>query len=130
MTAYIINENTSPSEIESLNVAVGDMPEIATWPLASARLPHGISVAILIVREHSSELEEERAMAVINAGIRIVCVFIEKISTLSLVAEKYCSTKVSLVGGGLVEALKGSDEVQDDAEGKPAPRNPQRPHNC
>ena len=128
MTFYVINENVTDAELSAIASAGGQ--RINVWPNAASDLPSDISVGVLIIREESSALEEERVIQIISIGLRIVCVFMEELPKISDLAHKYCSAKVALNAGALGEALMGSDAVQQDDHGAPAPRNRQKPHNC
>ena len=130
MTAYIINENVTSDEIGALNAATGSSYVADIWPDETANVPPNITVAVLIVRSENTRLEETRAMAVISLGIRIVCIFIEPLQEISDLVKNYCSSKVAVGSAGLIDALKGNDGIQQDKEGKHAPKNPQKPHNC
>ncbi|WP_368649862.1 hypothetical protein [Brucella intermedia] len=130
MTVYIINENPSDDEIRSIRDASKGKYPVKSWPAGSVEIPADISVAILIIRETSTELEEARVVSTISKGIRIVCTFIERIDDISDLAIKYCSAKVSLSGGGFISAIEGNDRIQEDEKGEPADNNPQKRHNC
>jgi hypothetical protein len=128
MTAYVINEHVTDIE---LNAVQEQSPtKIMRWPAGTSSLPEDIEAAVLIIREMSTLLEESRAIVVVSGGIRIVCVYINEVEVVSELARKFCSAKVPLAGGGFGEALKGNDQLQQEHDGKDAPRNPQKPHNC
>lgn len=130
MTVYVLNQDIEAHELEILRSSSNKNHQIKNWPEHSVSVPFDASVGLYIVREKSTTLEDERVINLINRGLRIVCVFLEDLRVISELAQKYCSTKIVLAGGGLVEALQGNDQIQQDGSGAPAARNPQKPHNC
>lgn len=130
MTIYILNERCTSEELDAIKRSASAENTVRLWPGSTTTIPKDIKSAILIVREHSTPLEEARAVAIVNAGVRIVCVYTEKIEVLSELAQKYCSAMVPVAAGSLAEALSGNDEIQQRHDGQDAPRNPQKPHNC
>lgn len=130
MTVYIINENPSDNEINSIRDASKGKYSVRILPDNSVEIPADVSVVILIIRERSTELEEKRVVATISKGIRIVCTFIEEVDDISDLAIKYCSAKVNISGGGFISAIEGDDRIQEDEKGEPADVNPQKRHNC
>jgi hypothetical protein len=130
MAAYIINKEVNDKELQLINENSQGALAIQRWPTPDALTPSDIEIAILIVREASTPKEETRAIAIINAGFRIVCIHLDELKTVSELAKKYCSAQVSISGGALGDAIKGNDQVQEKHDGQPAPRNKQKPHNC
>lgn len=131
MTAYILNENISDEELSSIkNAAEVSGIQVDRWPDESSSLPADIEAAILIIREKNTSLEESRALAAVSASVRIVCVFLEDVSPVSELSQKYCSAKVAIGAGTLGDALAGNDSIQEKPDGTPADKNPQKPHNC
>ncbi|NIB55393.1 MULTISPECIES: hypothetical protein [Rhizobium/Agrobacterium group] len=130
MVVYVINQNFRSNELEALRSYSDNAYEIRAWPPHSSSVPSDASAGIYLVREESTTIEEDRVINLINGVMRIICVFVEDIENISEIAQKYCSAKVFLEGGALVEALQGNDRIQQDGSGAPASRNPQKPHNC
>jgi hypothetical protein len=129
MAFYIVNENVTPEELSAIKEAVpgGD---VQIWPDGDIILPADTAAGILIVRMKSTVLEEQRAINLTGAALRIICLYLENIADTSEVSQKYCSARVAIGDGALGEALKGNDRVQQDADGASAARNRQKPHNC
>jgi hypothetical protein len=131
MIGYIINEDVTPEELVALKTACkGYDVEIHEWPHGVANLPSDINVAILIVRNSNTQLEETRTIAAVNAAIRIVCVYLEDIAEISEICQRYCSSKVSGGLGALGDALMGNDQIQEKYDGSAASKNPQKHHKC
>ncbi|MEZ5881055.1 MAG: hypothetical protein R3D35_10395 [Nitratireductor sp.] len=131
MIAYVINEDVTEKEIRTITSALeGKEISVKPWPDGDAELPDAVDVAILIIRNDNTELEENRAIALTAAAIRIVCVFVTEVSSPGHLSQKYCSAKVAVEHGALWGALAGDDNAQEKFDGSPADRNPQKPHNC
>lgn len=130
MTAYVVNENVNPADIARIAIAASSVVAVMAWPSSGAALPGDISIAILVVNSSNSSLEEARVVSSVGAGIRLVCVYLQQVHPISDLAQKYCSAKADLSGGGFLDAMKGLDSVQESSTGGPAPKNPQKPHNC
>lgn len=128
MTAYAINEDVTDYELAAIQQH--SPIKVMNWPAGGSALPGDSEAVILIVRESSTALEESRVLAAVNVGVRIVCVHLSEVRNLSELARKYCSAKVALESGALGDALNGNDQVQENHDGTPAPRNKQKPHNC
>lgn len=130
MAVYVINEDTASEELAALQSACTGLYDVSRWPDQSANCPADTVATILIIRSTSTALEEARTIHTISLGLRVICVFLEEISPVSDLSQKYCSTKASLHGGSLLDALGGNEKIQEDSKGAPAARNRQKPHNC
>lgn len=128
MAAYVVNEDVAQIELDRLQ-AMSPI-KIQIWRVGDATLPKDTEAIILLIREDNSALEEKRVLTALNAGVRMICVYVTVVPNVSELVSKYCSAKVALESGGLGEALAGNDQVQEKHDGTPAPRNPQKPHNC
>lgn len=131
MPVYVLNENVSIQELDQLNSeANGQGHDVAEWPSGGDSLPDQISAAVAIIRSKSSDLEEKRAINCVSASIPIVCVYLDDQKTLSPLAEKFCTSKVSISSGSLADALGGNHAIQQSSDGGPAEKNKQKPHGC
>jgi len=127
---YTINEDVSDDEVKYIKANVDDSVSINIWPTDDNILPSDIDAAIYIVRSTSTSLEDSRANKCVASTIRIVCIYTEDLHGISILAQQFCSAKVSTGLVGLMSALSGDINIQENPDGSIASKTDTSHNKC